>query len=209
MGLYDIAYLMAVPNVTVTAPKDGAEMLALLRLGVEDGRGPLSLRYPRDSVPAAVPALADIPRIEFGTWEVLRRGEGIALLATGTMVHPALAAARELEADGIDATVVNCRFLKPFDETTLEWVRQRHRAIVTVEEGTIVNGFGAALARRIGAGDAKTVLLVDVMGVPDRLIEHASRSEQLAEVGLDSKGIAERARRLAAAARIRAVRETA
>ena len=209
MGLYDIAYLMAVPNVTVTAPKDGAEMLALLRLGVEDGRGPLSLRYPRDSVPAAVPALDDIPRIEFGTWEVLRRGEGIALLATGTMVHPALAAARELEADGIDATVVNCRFLKPFDETTLEWVRQRHRAIVTVEEGTIVNGFGAALARRIGAGDAKTVLLVDVMGVPDRLIEHASRSEQLAEVGLDSKGIAERARRLAAAARIRAVRETA
>ncbi|MGH7445438.1 MAG: 1-deoxy-D-xylulose-5-phosphate synthase, partial [Longimicrobiales bacterium] len=114
MGLYDIAYLLAVPNMVVTAPKDGAEMLALLRLGVEQDR-PFSLRYPRDNVPAPVPALADIPAIESGTWEVLRSGSDVALLAVGTMVMPALQAAERLTADGIDATVVNCRFLKPMD----------------------------------------------------------------------------------------------
>src|SRR6478609_3314853 len=74
MGLYDIAYLLAVPNVTVTAPKDGREMLALLRAGVEQGSGPFSLRYPRDVVPAAVPDMSAIEATPHGTWEVLHRG---------------------------------------------------------------------------------------------------------------------------------------
>src|SRR5690606_25653796 len=83
MGLYDIAYMLAVPNMVITAPKDGAEMLALLRLGVEQDL-PFSLRYPRDNVPAPVPSLAEIPPVEMGTWEVLRRGRHVALLAVGT-----------------------------------------------------------------------------------------------------------------------------
>ncbi|HUF51838.1 MAG TPA: 1-deoxy-D-xylulose-5-phosphate synthase, partial [Longimicrobiales bacterium] len=122
MGLYDIAYMLAVPNITVTAPKDGAEMLALLRLGVERASGPFTLRYPRDNVPAAVAPLSDIPPIEYGTWDILRRGDGLALLAVGTMVLPALEAAARLEAHGINASVVNCRFLKPIDEKTFDWV---------------------------------------------------------------------------------------
>jgi 1-deoxy-D-xylulose-5-phosphate synthase len=210
MGLYDIAYLLAVPNFTVTAPKDGAEMLALLRLGVEQRIGPFSLRYPRDNVPAAVPALDDIPRIEYGSWEVLRRGEGIALLATGTMVLPALDAAKEMEADGINATVVNCRFLKPLDEDTLEWVAQRHAAILTIEEGTVVNGFGASIARHLESTAALMAdSVIEVMGVPDRIIDHADRSEQLAEVGLDVPGIAARAREVVARAGLARVRESA
>ncbi|MGH7555021.1 MAG: 1-deoxy-D-xylulose-5-phosphate synthase, partial [Longimicrobiales bacterium] len=210
MGLYDIAYLLAVPNFTVTAPKDGAEMLALLRLGVEQRIGPFSLRYPRDNVPVAVPALDDIPRIEYGSWEVLRRGEGIALLAAGTMVLPALAAAKELEADGFNATVVNCRFLKPFDEHTLAWVAQRHSAILTIEEGTMVNGFGASIARHLESTAAMAPdSVIEVMGAPDRIIDHADRSEQLAEVGLDIPGIASRTRELAARAGLARVRESA
>jgi 1-deoxy-D-xylulose-5-phosphate synthase len=209
MGLYDIAYLLAVPNMIVTAPRDGAEMLALLRLGVEQDVGPFSLRYPRDNVPAAVPALADIPAVEFGTWEVLRRGRGVAVLATGTTVLPALAAARSLEAAGVDATVVNCRFLKPFDEETLAWVADRHATILTVEEGTVVNGFGAAVARHVHEQFADRAIHVDVLGVPDRIIEHASRSEQLAECGLDEASIAARLRSLAQSAGIGVVRETA
>src|SRR5690606_19950040 len=98
MGLYDIAYMLAVPNMVVAAPKDGAEMLALLRLGIECGE-PFSLRYPRDNVPAPVPSLAEIPPIELGTWEVVRSGHDLAILAVGTMVLPALAAAELLEAD--------------------------------------------------------------------------------------------------------------
>ena len=210
MGLYDIAYLLAVPNMTITAPKDGAEMLALLRLGVEQQVGPFSLRYPRDSVPAAVPALDEIPAIEYGTWEVLRRGRGLAILATGTMVLPACAAARELEAEGIDATVVNCRFIKPLDTETLAWVTARHGAIMTVEEGTEINGFGASVLREIEKdhGHAHGIA-IDVVGVPDRIIEHAARGEQLAEVGLDVASLVRRASELVRAGGIATVRESA
>jgi 1-deoxy-D-xylulose-5-phosphate synthase len=210
MGLYDIAYLLAVPEIIVTAPKDGAELLALLRLGVEQTHGPFSVRYPRDNVPAPVPSLDEIPAIEFGTWEVLRRGEGVAILATGTMVHPALEAARSLEAEGLAATVVNCRFLKPFDEQTLTWVASRHGAILTVEEGTIVNGFGAAIARELESMQRGAhAVRVDVMGVPDEIIDHASRAEQLAAVGLTPANIASRARALAVRSGVVATRESA
>ncbi|HEY8484583.1 MAG TPA: 1-deoxy-D-xylulose-5-phosphate synthase [Longimicrobiales bacterium] len=210
MGLYDIAYLLAVPNMTVTAPKDGAEMLALLRLGVEEATGPFSLRYPRDSVPEQVPSLEEIPRVEYGTWEVLRRGRGVAILAVGTMVVPSLQAARELEAEGLDVTVVNCRFLKPIDRATLDWVAAQHDVIVTVEEGTIVNGFGAALARELEpARRERPGLQVEILGVPDRIIEHADRSEQLEEVGLTAEGIARCVRELAGSRGAIQVRESA
>lgn len=210
MGLYDIAYLMAVPNVTVTAPKDGAEMIALLRLGLDHRDGPFSLRYPRAPVPAEVPPLDQIAPVEFGTWEVLRRGRDLAILAVGAMVLPALDAARALEAEGYDPTVVNCRFLKPLDEETLAWVTERHESILTVEEGTVINGFGAHLASRpdTGAGGDGAPRVV-TMGVPDGLVEHGARGEQLEAVGLTPEDIAERARRMAVRDGIATVRETA
>jgi len=209
MGLYDIPYLLAVPNMTVTAPKDGAEMLALLRLGVERAEGPFSLRYPRDNVPAAVPPLADVAPVEYGTWEVLRRGSSVALLAVGTMVESALQAATQLEAEGISATVVNCRFLKPIDEAVFASLLDRHDALMTIEEGTVVNGFGAYIAQRIeGVRREHPRVQLDVLGVPDRIIEHANRAEQLAECGIDVAGIVARAR-LLVASRLTPVRETA
>lgn len=210
MGLYDIAYMLALPNMTVTAPKDGEEMLALLRLGIEQAAGPFSLRYPRDNVPAPVRALDDIPRIEAGTWEVLRRGGDVALLAVGTMVSPAVAAARDLEAEGIHASVVNCRFLKPIDEETLGWVARQHPCIMTIEEGTVVNGFGASIVSHLAsAGMLSANRSIDVVGVPDRIIEHASRAEQLAEVGLDVDGLAARARLLVGRGGLPRARESA
>jgi 1-deoxy-D-xylulose-5-phosphate synthase len=210
MGLYDLAYMLAVPNMAVTAPKDGAEMLALLRLGAEQDVGPFSLRYPRDNVPTAVPALAEIPAIEFGSWEVLRQGSDLALLAVGTMVGPALEAARLLELEGFNASVVNCRFLKPHDEKVLAWVAERHGAIVTIEEGTIVNGFGSHIARVLEPlRRERPEIKLDILGIPDRLIEHATRQEQLEEVGLTPAAIAERARALTETTGVLAVRETA
>jgi 1-deoxy-D-xylulose-5-phosphate synthase len=208
MGLYDIAYLLTVPNTVVTAPKDGAEMLALLRLGTRHEGGPFTLRYPRDAVPADVPALAEIPEIEMGTWETLREGSDIALLATGTMVLPALKAAELLEEQGIDASVVNCRFLKPMDEETLEWALGSHRTVLTIEEGVAVNGFGSVVAARAADRDAGDRPRVRTLGVPDRLIHHAARGEQLAEVGLTPEGIAAVARELAPLG-VSTVRETA
>jgi 1-deoxy-D-xylulose-5-phosphate synthase len=194
MGLYDIAYMLAVPGMTVTAPKDGTEMLGLLRAGIEHTAGPFCLRYPRDSVPDMPSPMADVPAVPYGTWEVLRRGSDVAVLATGTTVLPALAAAATLGAEGLHITVVNCRYLKPYDELTLAAVVADHRHILVVEEGTVVNGFGAYMAAVVSGLD--TAVRVTTHGVPDRIIEQAPRQRQLAEVGLDAPGIADRVRAL-------------
>jgi 1-deoxy-D-xylulose-5-phosphate synthase len=194
MGLYDIAYMLAVPGMTVTAPKDSAEMLGLLRAGVEHTGGPFCLRYPRDSAPDVAPSITTVPAVPYGTWEVLRRGTDVAVLAVGTMVLPALAAAANLAADGLHITVVNCRYLKPYDDLTLAALVADHKQLLVVEEGTVVNGFGAFMSHVVGAMDSGT--RVAVHGVPDRFIEQASRARQLAQVGLDAAGIAERVRAL-------------
>jgi 1-deoxy-D-xylulose-5-phosphate synthase len=180
--------------MVVTAPKDGTEMIALLRAGLAHTGGPFALRYPRDAVPDAPVKAYDIPATPFATWEVLRQGKEFAVLATGTMVLPALAAAKALAAEGLNLTVVNCRFIKPYDEVTLHAIAATHKNILTVEEGTVVNGFGAYMSSVIGAIDP--AIRVSVHGVPDRFIEQAPRKVQLQWTGLDAAGIAARVRAL-------------
>ena len=197
MGLYDIAYLLAVPHMTVTAPRDGAELIGLLRCALEHRAGPFSLRYPRDRVPGgAPPPAAEVATVPYGTWELLRKGRECAVLAVGVMCPPALEAAAALAADGLDVTVVNCRFLKPLDREMLEDLVRTHGLLVTVEDGTVVNGFGASVAAlvQITAPHVRVITL----GVPDRTYEHAPRAQQLADVGLTGPGIAARIRALAA-----------
>ncbi|MCA0376349.1 MAG: 1-deoxy-D-xylulose-5-phosphate synthase [Gemmatimonadetes bacterium] len=194
MGLYDIAYMLSIPNMVVTAPKNGTEMLALLRAGVEQNQGPFSLRYPRDASPDVPPAMADIAATPHATWEVLRKGQEVAILAVGTMVQPSLDAAALLAAEGLDVTVVNCRYLKPYDELTLAAVLQQHSHVLTVEEGTVVNGFGAAMSAVIHRQAPQ--VRVAVHGVPDRIVYAAPRRKQLASLGLDAAGIADRVRAL-------------
>ncbi|MBK6305738.1 MAG: 1-deoxy-D-xylulose-5-phosphate synthase [Gemmatimonadetes bacterium] len=195
MGLYDIAYMLAVPNMIVTAPKDGTELLALLRAGLEQTGGPFCVRYPRDAAPELVPAMSAIQATRHATWEVLRRGtDGVAILAVGTMVQESLAAAEALGAEGIRVTVVNCRYLKPHDEVTLAALLASHKTLLVVEEGTVVNGFGAYLARLVEQQDAGVRVIAH--GVPDRIIVSASRTRQLALCGLDATGIAARVRAL-------------
>ncbi len=174
MGLYDIAYMLAVPHMTVTAPKDGAELIGLLRCALAHTEGPFALRYPRDKAPGEPPPAAEVPAIPYGTWEILRRGKEC----------------------GLDVTVVNARFLKPMDRETLDALARDHKLLVTVEDGTVVNGFGAAVAALVQttAPDQRVVAL----GVPDRTYEHAPRAQQLADVGLTGAGIAARIRALAA-----------
>jgi len=189
MGLYDIAYMLAVPGMTVTAPKDGDELVGLLRTALAHD-GPFCTRYPRDKAPADPRPAGEIPAVPYGTWEVLRRGKDGAILAVGTMVLPAVAAAELLAADGIDCAVINCRFLKPLDLAMLESLLQEHAILVTVEEGTIVNGFGAYLAETLQTTHPE--VRVVALGVPDRLIEQAPRGEQLELFGLTPAGIARR-----------------
>ncbi len=206
-GGIDIAYLLAVPGMTITAPKDGEEMIGLLRTGIEWSEGPFSIRWPRDSVPAEVPATAEIPPVEYGTWEVLRQGADIALLATGTMVLPALEAAESLRVQGVDATVVNCRFIKPLDEQCLQRLFPAHRVALTIEEGTVVNGFGTYVRGRIG--ELWPEVRAASMGLPDDFVEHGERAALLHGLGLDAEGIARRVQGLVGTIARRALRETA
>ncbi|MBI4420449.1 MAG: 1-deoxy-D-xylulose-5-phosphate synthase, partial [Gemmatimonadetes bacterium] len=196
MGLYDIAYMLALPNMTVTQPKDGAELIGLLRCALAHKSGPFSLRYPRDNAPSPAPPAVEVAPVPYGTWEVLRRGKECGILAVGVMCQPALEAAGLLAAEGFDPTVINCRFLKPLDQRLLGEVVRDHRLLVTVEDGTRVNGFGAYVAATVEqmAPEARVI----VMGADDRTYEHASRAAQLAEVGLTGKGIADRVRVAAA-----------
>jgi 1-deoxy-D-xylulose-5-phosphate synthase len=196
MGLYDIPYLLAVPQMTVAAPKDGAELIGLLRCALSYDGGPFTLRYPRDKAPAEPPPAAEVAPVPYGTWEVLRAGKDCAILAVGVMCGPARAAADALAADGFDVTVVNCRFLKPLDRETLDALVRDHRMLVTVEDGAVINGFGAMLAGVVQT-TAPEVRVV-ALGVPDRTWEHAPRAAQLASVGLTGEGIAARIRALAA-----------
>jgi len=195
-GALDIPYMLAIPGMTVTAPKDGAEMLALLRLATEQNAGPWSVRWPRAEVPTEVPPLDQIPRVEPYTWEILRNGSDCVLLATGTMVLAGMNAAELLGAEGIRCTVVNCRFLKPYDHDVLDEMVRSHPAVLTLEEGQVSNGFGAFMAREIDALELRSAPKVAAAGLPDAFIEHGSRDGLLAEVGLDPAGIAERVRRL-------------
>jgi 1-deoxy-D-xylulose-5-phosphate synthase len=178
-----------VPEMTVTAPKDADELIGLLKCALAHD-GPFCTRYPRDKVPVEPRPVAEVAPVPYGTWEMLRSGRDIAILAVGTMVQPAHDAAAQLTADGVDCSVVNCRFIKPLDAAMLEAITREHRTIVTVEEGTVVNGFGAYLAETMQA--LRPEVRVVALGVPDKLVEQAPRPDQLARFGLTADGIARR-----------------
>ena len=195
-GALDIAYMLAVQGMTVTAPKDGAEMLALVRLATEKNDGPWCVRWPRDAVPSDVPDLNEIESVEPHTWEVLRKGSDCAILAVGSMVLPALEAADVLGAEGVKCTVVNCRFLKPYDRSVFNEVMHNHPTVLTIEEGQVVNGFGAFMAKELNELNLKTAPRMSAMGVPDSFIEHGARKDLLADIGLDVEGMVKRVRTL-------------
>jgi 1-deoxy-D-xylulose-5-phosphate synthase len=165
-----------------------------MRTALAHTGGPFCIRLPRDGVPALPKPVAEIEAIPVGTWETLRQGKDVAILATGTMVLPAVAAAEALQREGVQATVVDCRFIKPLDERTLERLFPGHGFVLTVEEGTEVNGFGAFVRRYVA--DRWPGVRGATMGLPDAFVEHGERAELLAELGLTADGIAARARAL-------------
>jgi 1-deoxy-D-xylulose-5-phosphate synthase len=188
IGLYDISYMLSVPNMTVTQPRDAAELVGLLRCAIEHDEGPFSIRYPRDNVPEAAPHTRDVAPVRYGTWEMLHKGSECAILAVGPLCETAMAAAELTQAEGLDPTVVNCRFIKPLDGDMLDELIAKHRFLITVEDGTEVNGFGAFVAAAVEARAPE--VRVTVMGAPDRTYEHASRQQQLEMAGLTAEGIA-------------------
>jgi 1-deoxy-D-xylulose-5-phosphate synthase len=187
-GLLDIAYLRGVPNLTLMAPKDEGELRDMLRTMLEHP-GPAAVRYPRGSGVGA-----DVERepqlLEIGRAEILRdAGSDVALVAYGSMVHPALQAAERLAKDGVEATVVNARFAKPLDASLLLALARTKRLIVTVEEAYLAGGFGSAVMELLEEHGLQDAVRVVRLGVPDRWVTHGEAKLLLAKYGLDADGI--------------------
>lgn len=180
-GNYDLAYLRCIPNMVVMAASDENECRQMLTTAYHYP-GPAAVRYPRGAGVGAQIAEA-LSSIEIGKGEVRRTGKGVAILAFGSMVAPSLKAGDEL-----DATVANMRFVKPLDVELVKRLAQEHDFLVTVEEGCIMGGAGAAVMEALAAaGIAKPVLN---LGLPDNFIDQGDPQALLASVGLDAKGIA-------------------
>jgi 1-deoxy-D-xylulose-5-phosphate synthase len=179
-GNYDIAYLRCIPNVSVACPADERECRQLLTTAFEQNH-PVAVRYPRGAG-AGVATAPDLQGLPFGKGEVRRQGKGIAILAFGTLLYPALEAAEQL-----DATVVNMRWAKPLDTELLLQVAAGHEALVTVEEGAVMGGAGSAVGETLQAAGVVKPLLQ--LGLPDAFIEHGDPAKLLALQGLDAAGI--------------------
>ncbi|HKY29732.1 MAG TPA: 1-deoxy-D-xylulose-5-phosphate synthase [Pyrinomonadaceae bacterium] len=186
-GLLDIAYLRAVPNIIVMAPKDEGEMRDMMQTML-DHVGPAAMRYPRGNG-VGVPIDREPSLLEIGKGEILRDGGEVAIIAYGSMVHPSMQAAENLAKDGIEATVVNARFVKPLDAPLLLALARTKRLIVTVEEAYLAGGFGAAVLELLEENGLQDHVRVVRMGLPDRLVTHGDPKLLLAKYGLDSDGI--------------------
>jgi len=183
-GVLDLSYLRAVPNMVVAAPKDEEELRHLLFTALKSDR-PFAVRYPRGKG-YGVPLREPLKKIEIGSWEVLREGKEVAVVATGWTVYQALLAAEELEREGISVTVVNGRFVKPIDERLLSEIARNHPIIITVEENVIKGGFGSAVDEFLSSWFTGKVINV---GIPDRFIEHGNQDLLRRIVGIDAEGI--------------------
>jgi 1-deoxy-D-xylulose-5-phosphate synthase len=189
-GLYDIAYLRCIPNLVLMAPKDEAELQRMVATGLEYTDGPIAVRYPRGSgygVPLMDSGWESLP---IGKGEILRHGEDVLLVAYGSMVYPAMQAAALLKEYRISATVVNARFVKPLDTDLIVPLAQKFGKVFTLEEGCLMGGFGSAVAEALL--DHEVNVPVIRLGVPDKLVEHATPEESLFDLGLTSSQISDR-----------------
>ena len=178
-GAFDFAYLRTVPNLVVMAPSDAAECRAMLTTGFEHP-GPAAVRYPRGAAPGEPGSrLESLP---LGKGEIRRNGKGVAILAFGAMLKPALQA-----AEALDATVANMRFVKPLDVALVKRLAESHRLIVTVEEHQIMGGAGSAVCEALAEEKMNNRVLL--LGLPDRFIDHGDPARLLASLGLDADGI--------------------
>ncbi len=191
-GMYDIAYLRCIPNIVLMAPKDEAELQRMLVTGVNYTEGAIAMRYPRGNG-IGVPLMEEgWEPVEIGKGEILRHGDDVLLVAYGSMVYPALQAAEILREHGIEATVVNARFVKPLDTELILPLAKQIGRVVTLEEGCLVGGFGSAVAEALlDNGIAVPVMRI---GVPDILVDHAEPAESMAALGLTPAQIADRVR---------------
>jgi 1-deoxy-D-xylulose-5-phosphate synthase len=190
-GIYDMAYLRLFPNMICMAPKDENELRHMVRTALESGH-PSSLRYPRGNG-FGVTMDPEITALPIGRGEVMREGNEVAIFAIGNEVWPAVEAANLLAAEGIDAAVINARFIKPLDDDLIVRYCRPGSRIVTVEEGSLAGGFGAALIERVQQLEIGDVAFHRI-GIPDEYVSHGSQEILRSQYDLHPEGIAARVR---------------
>ncbi len=189
-GVMDIAYLRSIPNMKVAAPKDENEFRNLLYsslLFYTDG--PTAIRIPRGKVFGT--ATKEFESIKLGSWQRLTYGTDIALLAVGKMVHEAMGAAEILKDYGIEAEVINARFIKPLDSEFLLEILGTHSKLMTIEDGQKMGGFGSAVLEFIAENSIMNKEIY-IHGIPDKFIQHGTQEELLSDLQLNARGIADK-----------------
>lgn len=187
-GVLDLSMLRQVPNMIVMAPRDEDELRHMLKTAIHFDQGPVAIRYPRGSG-VGVSLSSRLRLIDIGTWETLRQGSDVAILAVGSMVQPALEAAEFLSQKSIEVGVINCRFVKPLDTKTLRDAASRYAHLLAVEENVLAGGFGAGVLEFLEAENLKETSVAR-LGLPDRFIEQGPKGVLLSQLGLDAQGIA-------------------
>ena len=186
-GPFDLSYFSCIPNIVISSPKDGSELISLLKTAVDHRKGPFVIRYPRSS--CSIGEL-DPPKISVGTWELLQEGKGCAIIATGSMVEQAHQALPWLKKRGISPILINARFVKPLDQRMLRQIMKKVKTIITVEENACRGGFGSSVFQF--CGKHKPGLRVHCIGLPDNFVEHGARPILLKITQMDAGGLAKR-----------------
>jgi 1-deoxy-D-xylulose-5-phosphate synthase len=183
-GAYDNTYMRVFPNMVVTAPGDEADVAPLLHFALSYN-GPVSIRYPKTN---AERVARNVAPVELGRAEVLDWGRDGVIVAYGTLLTTCAQVVESLRNEGLDVGLINARFLKPLDTRTILAAVEKSPFVLTVEEGTLEGGFGSAVLEAVNSAGMRSDH-IRRLGLPDRYIEHAERSEQLRDLGLDAEGI--------------------
>ncbi|MFQ5648712.1 MAG: 1-deoxy-D-xylulose-5-phosphate synthase [bacterium] len=187
-GTFDLSYLSLIPGMIVAAPRDGDELRNLLHTAFAQDSNPFAIRYPKDTC-VNLSGRHEFTEMEIGSWEVLRHGNNLALLAVGTMVENSLRAAEKLQREGVSIAVVNCRFVKPLDADLLSELARKYDHLVTVEENVLRGGFGCQVGQHLRMHGIE-LGTISHLGIPDDFVEHGSRSILLENLGLSPNRIA-------------------
>ncbi|HTC00767.1 MAG TPA: 1-deoxy-D-xylulose-5-phosphate synthase [Ferruginibacter sp.] len=187
-GAYDIAFMRCIPNMIVSAPMNEAELRNLMYTAqLESTKNPFVIRYPRGE--GVMPEWkTEMKEIKIGTGRRIKDGEGIAILSFGHPGNFAAAAIRDVKAEGINPALYDMRFVKPIDEKLLHEVFSKYNKVITIEDGTIIGGFGSAVLEFMNDHNYKAD--IKIMGIPDRLVEHGTPKELYNEIGIDANHIA-------------------
>ncbi|MCW7755115.1 1-deoxy-D-xylulose-5-phosphate synthase [Desulfobotulus sp. H1] len=191
-GLFDMAFLRPIPNLVIMAPRNEAQLVAMLKTGIGHN-GPCAIRYPRGAGTGAAVNWETEP-LKIGKGEVLRNGRDLTLLALGRPVQEALSAADILAEEGIDAAVVDARFLKPLDQDLLREIGSSQKPVITLEEGVAAGGFGSSVLEFFA--EEGLICPLKRVGIPDRFMAHGHPDELRKACGLDAHSIVQVARNL-------------